>query len=45
MSAKRKLMLDPTGRFLAERETSSDVHPWHGELRQLLAPLERICGN
>ena len=45
MSAKRKLMLDPTGRFLAGPGSGAAVQPPHAELRQLLAPLERICGN
>ena len=36
---------NPTGRFLVERGPSAAVQPLRGELRQLLAPLERICGN
>jgi hypothetical protein len=45
MSAKRKLVLDPTGRFVAEPQSSAVVQRPHGELPQLLASLERICGN
>ena len=45
MFAKPKLVLDPTGRFVAEPRSSAAVQPPHRELRQLLAPLERICGN
>ena len=45
MSAKRKLMLDPTGRFVAEPQSSAAAGRPHGELTQLLESLERICGN
>ena len=45
MSASRKLMLDPTGRFIAEPGPVDVIKPPRCELRQLLAPLERICGN
>ena len=45
MSAKRKLVLDPTGRFVAEPQSSAAVGLPRGELTQLLASLERICGN
>lgn len=45
MSGKRRLLLDPTGRFVAGPRSSAAVRPPHAELRQLLAPLERICGN
>jgi hypothetical protein len=45
MAPKRKLMLDATGRFLAEPRPDTGVQQPRGELWQLLAPLERICGN
>jgi hypothetical protein len=45
MASKRKLLLDPTGRFVAEPGSGAAVQPSQAELGQLLAPLERICGN
>ena len=44
MSAKRELILDPTGRFLNPRPRGTVESP-PGELRRLLVSLERICGN
>lgn len=44
--APRKLILDPTERFLATPALIATGQPAHaGQLQQLRASLERICGN